>query len=280
MNFSKGDMFIGMSMSVAVIFMSFTFPALGMTGDSVNESEIPEFNASKGTYQFATERPKYPDRPSKGTLRYVNGSETWEDNRQTYLQRGGTEYLISFYDSTKQQPNATYQINLIKFNSSGSWSTSKTIAENESKTLTAIDEAYKVGFNNLNIEQGDPDNIGTVDWNVITQPSDTSWVGRLPVVGSIISGADQLAAIVGWIGSVLWHFVYQFIVLSTNVFTVFFNIISYVINFMVWLLSTYGNIVTGAPTAWASVIVAIPGILLSFEFMKLIALGISLLPFT
>ncbi len=84
MNITKFDMFILMFTSIAVITMSFTFPALGLTGETQNESDIPEFNISKGAADFAREEPEYPGAPSQGTLRYENGSESWEDNRQVY----------------------------------------------------------------------------------------------------------------------------------------------------------------------------------------------------
>jgi len=280
MNFTKTDFVISMGMTIAVIFMSFTFPALGMTGNNVQENEIPQFNITKGSADFAREQPEYPARPSEGTLEYVEGTEVWEGQRQTYLQQGDTEYLVSFFDDN---PTGTseWQVNLIKFNASGSYSVNTTITEGESKSLTSTDGNYRVGFNNLeitNTTQGSRQ--ATVDWEVIEQPSDQSWIGRLPVVGGLISGANQLASVVGWIGSILWHFTVQVLVTIANALLIFYNIFVYFLEFMYWITTAYSGVVAGAPTAWASVIVAIPGILLGFEFVKLVALAISLLPLT
>jgi hypothetical protein len=283
MNLSRGDLAVTMAMSIAVIFMSFTFPALGLTGDSVNESEIPEFNISKGTVQFARENPEYPARPSEGTLRYVNQSESWEDNRQVYLQRGSTEYLLSFFDddSGSGPSNVQYHANLIKFNGTGSYTNDVDINESESKSLESVDGAYEVGLTNLQeINNTGANQTATVDWEVIEQPSDNSWLGRIPVVGDIISGANQLAAVVGWIGGILWHLTTQILVAIGNAILMFVNVVVYFIDFSWWLTTTYTGIVSGAPTAWASVIVAIPGIILGFQFSKVIAVGIKLLPFT
>jgi hypothetical protein len=283
MNLSRGDLAVTMTMSIAVIFMSFTFPALGLTGDSVNESEIPEFNISKGTVEFARDSPEYPSRPSEGTLTYINGSEAWEDERQVYLQRGSTEYLLSFFDDNPDPgpKNVTWHANLIKFNSSGSYTNDVDINESESKTLTSVDGAYEVGLSNLDVVNNTSANqTAQLDWEVLEQPSDQSWLGRIPVVGTIISGASQLAAVVGWIGGILWHLTTQILVAIGNAILMFVNVTVYFIDFSWWLTSTYTGIVSGAPTAWAGVIVAIPGIILGFQFSKIMAVGIKLLPFT
>ncbi|AAQ13744.1 hypothetical protein [His 1 virus] len=281
MNFTKTDFVISMGMTIAVIFMSFTFPALGMTGDSVQENEIPEFNITKGSADFAREQPEYPARPSEGTLTYKNNSANWADGRQTYLQKGDTEYLVSFFDNSDNQNPPEWKLNLIKFNSSGSYSESTIITEGESKTLTSADGSYEIGFNNLEIEDSAVGNeTASVDWKVLEQPSDSTWIGRLPVVGGLISGANQLASVVGWIGAIIWHFVVQILVTIGNTLLIFYNIFVYFLEFMYWITTAYSGVVAGAPTAWASVIVAIPGILLGFEFVKLVALAISLLPLT
>ena len=282
MNLTYRDLGITMAMSIAVIFMSFTFPALGMTGDSVNESEIPEFNISKGTVEFARENPEYPARPSEGTLRYVNGSEDWEDNRQVYLQRD-PDYVLSFFDDDPGpgENNVQYHVNLINFTGGGSETVDVNINESESKELTSADGEYTIGVNNLNeINNTGQNQTAELDWQVNEQPSDNSWLGRIPVVGDIISGANQLAAVVGWIGGIMWHLTTQILVALGNAILMFVNVVVYFIEFSVWLTTTYTGIVSGAPTAWASVIVAIPGIILGFQFSKVIAVGIKLLPFT
>lgn len=281
MNINKFDMFILIVTSIAVITMSFTFPALGLSGNQQNESDIPEFNITKGAADFAREEPKYPGTPSEGTLHYINGSESWEDNRQVYLERGNTEYLLSFFDDNSGGSTPVWHANLIKFNSSGSYTNDVNINESEAKELCSVDSAYCVGLNNLNVINNSTGNEeAELDWEVTTQPSDQNWLGRLPVVGSIISGANQLASIVGWGISIIWHYVVYVMTVIANVLLIFYNIITFVITFIAWLTTTYGNIVSGAPAAWVSVIVAIPGILLSLVFMKLIAVGIHLLPLT
>ena len=280
MNLSSKDLAITMAMSIAVIFMSFTFPALGMTGSPQNASDIPDFNISKGTVQFANEEPEFPNRPSQGTLEYVNGSESWQDNRQVELQSGDPRYLISFFDDDPG-PDEQYHVNMIKFNGSGSFTNDVNINESESKSLESVDGAYEVGLDNLNITSSDPGNeSATLDWVLISQPSDQGWLARIPGVSGLISGANQLAAIVGWIASILWYIVTKILVAIGNALLMMFNLVIYFIDFMWWLTSTYTSIVSGAPTAWASVIVAIPGIILGFQFTKLIAVGIKLLPFT
>lgn len=281
MNLTSKDLAITMAMSIAVIFMSFTFPALGMTGHAQNESDIPEFNITKGQVEFAREQPELPSRPSEGRLVYVNNSESWQDNRQVYLQQGGSdEYLLSFFDDDPSS-DEQYHANLIKFNASGSFTEDVNINESEAKTLESVDGAYEVGLDNMTVlNDTAPYDSASLDWKVISQPSDQQWYSRIPGLSSIIGAGQQLAGIVGWIGSMIWYAITFGLVTLGNAVLMFFNTVVYFIDFMWWLTSTYGTIVSGAPTAWAGVIVAIPGIILGFQFTKLIAVGIKLLPLT
>jgi len=280
MNLSKQDLFITVGMSIVVIMMSFLFPAIGLTGSAQNASDIPEFNITKGQADFNRQLPEFPSRPSEGTLTYVNGSESWEDNRQVDLQTGDPRYLLSFFDDDPG-PDEQYHANLIKFNSSGSYTSDLNINESESKELTSEDGAYSVGLSNMTVLSNESGNESArVSWEVTEQPSDQTWLGRIPGVGALISGTSQLAAVVGWIGGTIWHFVTLVMVTIANTVLLFANLILYFIDFSWWLTSTYTSIVSGAPTAWASVVVAIPGIVLGFQFTKLIAVGVKLLPFT
>ena len=70
MDFTTRDIGILISMSLAVIMISFVFPTIGLadTGDKAAESEIPEFNISTDRFDFAGDFPDNPGTPSTGAL--------------------------------------------------------------------------------------------------------------------------------------------------------------------------------------------------------------------
>lgn len=279
MNFGKWDIGIFVGMSIAIISMSFLFPPLGLTNEDMNSTDIPEFNITKGTFDFANEKPVYPNRPSKGTLRYVENQSEAQDKRQIWLRGDSNDgvSLVLLNDNNLSDPQAEITLNF--FNSTTSSFEQILINESEFKTIEAYD--YKVAIENVEYTNvGESGVTITADFEVLQQPSDTSWLGRVPIVGAVVGAGNQLAAVVGWIGSIMWHYVYNFIVLSTNLMLILYNIITFFIDFFLWLSTTYFSIVTGAGASWASIIVAIPGILLSFILLKAVIVFIHLLPTT
>lgn len=266
--FNLNDAKIVLSMTLFLILISFVFPAVGFASHDVNTSDIPEFNVTKGTFDFVQTVPPTPSNPSEGTLKNVDNAELHEDNRQVYLQRGDPEILISlvnFNGTTNPEP----EVNLIKFNSTGTFTDTKRI--NESEFVTIENHSYIIAFENLQIEnEGQSDMTLTVDWEIVEQPSDSGWLSRIAVVGGIVSGAEQLAAVVGWIGSIFWNIGYNFIVGSTNLATVVYNIISFFTGIGWFLITTYASVIANAPTSYVALFLSIPGLLLSYEFAKLV----------
>lgn len=280
MNFGRWDIGIFVGMSIAIISMSFLFPPLGLTNEDINSTDIPEFNITKGTFDFADKKPNFPTRPSKGELRYVDNQSQDQDDRQIWLNGDSSDGVsIVITDDNSNVSNPQPEITLNEFTSTGSNFT--TILINESEFKVIEDYGYRVAIENVNVSnKGQADMTITAEFEVLQQPSDTSWLGRVPVVGTVVGAGNQLAAIVGWIGSIGWHYVYNFIVLSSNLLHILYNVITFFIDFFLWLSTTYFSIVTGAGASWASVIVAIPGILLSFILLKAVIVFIHLLPTT
>lgn len=281
MELTYRDMKILLSMSLLLIIINFVFPTLGFVSEDVEIADIPEFNITEGTFSFVQTVPEFPSRPSEGTLKYVDNQVVSQDNRRIWLNgdtSGGTE-LVLLNGNNLSNPNARIILN--EYNSSGFVGSNETHLNNSDDFETLERNDYILAFENAQF-----DNIGlanltiTADWEIIQQPSDTTWLGRIPIVGGVVSGAQQLAAVVGWIGTILWHLVYNFIVASTNLLTVIYNVITFFISLLHWFIVTYAVIIDNSPENWISLFLAIPGILLSLVFSKFVIIIIRSMPTT
>lgn len=280
MAFNRLDIQITVAMLIMLIAINFAFPVLGLSTTETNQSDIPDFNLSRGTVVIDPGVPDYPSRPSEGTLTYRENAVQYQDNRQVYLRGDSNDgisiTLVNFDPVSDPQP----KINLNKFNPDGSTvNDQKNINESEFKTLS--NHSYTLAFENVeetNISQ--PNYTVKADFRVVEQPADSHWSSRIPVVGGIIGSTSQVAAVVGWIGALIWYPIEVFIRFSTTVGNVLFNIISFIFGLGFWLLSTYSSIIGNAPTAYISLILSIPGLVLSIQFARMIYQGVKLAPLT
>lgn len=278
MNFTKADMAIIISMSIALVTMTFAFPAAGMVDEeSANATDIPEFDIETSRFDFAGEFPRNPGQPSVGTLVYDNTTSALEDSRQIWLNGdtdSGTEMLLL---DDNDETNASVRLNY--------WPGPST----DEVILTEVGEfdqikndsaGWEVTFEFVSAENRGEDNVTlTVDYTIEQQPEDTSWFDRVPILGGVVGAGEQLAGIVGWIGSVLFWLFGTLFEVALNLVGILFDIMVFVIDTGTWLATTWAAITAGAGS-WAAVFVAIPGLLLFLELAKLVMIGISLLPTT
>lgn len=276
MDLTKFDMSILLCMAIAIIFMSFTFPALGLGGDNVGEGEIPEFNITANRFDWTGEFPAQPGNPTSGTLVYEeNRSSPVDDNRNTWLERsdGTDDYTVSLthFNGSISDPEPTFR--LIRFNDSdGSEESSdfQVIEAGETGELETGDfvvhmtrvSTENVGESNLTIEG---------DWEVIESPNQSGGISGL------FSG---IASAVGWIGTVIWWISATIVTTFLNLLGIVFDVASFIVEFVVFISSTYAGLVSNAPTDWAGVITAIPGVLFSLVFAKAVLVFVSILPTT
>lgn len=290
MNFSKFDMVLIFSMSLAIVLMSFMFPALGMTeeGDKVNESDIPEFNISSDRWDIVGDFPEDPGTPSTGRIIW-NESEGAESDNQRWLHGDtslGAEHTVINFGSA-DNPDA--EVRLTSWNDDQSNFTNQTITgEGQEFTLESVNEiggSLTVNFNytveyEVAVYENTSGNFHVeVDYLITEQPQDEAWYERVPLLGGLFSAGADLAGIVGWIGSILYWFVASTFEIALTLVTILFDVMVYGISMLQWLTGTYSSIISGAG-GFAQVLVAMPPVLLFVEFAKIGMIGISLLPFT
>lgn len=278
MNISQRDVMLLLTMALAVVSISFVFPALGLGGENVAENELPQFEIESDRFDVAGDFPTSPGTPSSGTLIYdaeadLNENQVWLTGG---TDGGGFELVLL--------PNGDEaEVRINEWNSSGAvvgYDSVNVSAENQTGSV----ERGPWGITVETTEQFDGDadpGVGyySVEYDVVDEPGDGGSIGeRIPIVGSIIGGTNALIGMVGWIGSIIYWAVQVLFEGILNVTGIGYDISSYFIGLFSWLSSTYFGIVSSAGASWVSVFVALPGILLSVMLGKFAIIAVRLIP--
>lgn len=279
MNFSKFDVSILVTMSLAVVIMSFAFPALGLTdqSDQVSENDIPEFNMSASMFDFTGEFPRQPNAADSGNIRF--------DQQQGNSIEGVNVVFVDRPTDTgasvEVQNTSTNGLDFVftNFSSLGSGSLARSdITPSDVGEQTIIQhEGWTISYTVNSIsDYNTPDMTVDVDYQVQNAPEDTKGLSAIPIVGGV---TDQIAQYVGWLGTIFFWASLFIVELVINVLGIAFGIISYTFGMASWLITTYAAIISAAP-GWAGVVLVIPSVLLFAEFAKLAVIGIKMLPTT
>lgn len=283
MNFSKFDIVVLMTMSMAIIIMSFTFPALGVTAESPeNASDVPQYNTTANPFDIAGEFPDRPGTPSSGTIQYdeqegsgITGrSLIWIDRPKS----DGT--AIEIQNDTFG--NGDVQIVVTDFNETGDNIVDRyVISGTEGETILHQNTTWTIEFTVDSVENfKQPNMTVTVEFEILESQSGAGGgLSALPVIGGIFDAVDAVASILSWLGLIIRWFLATLFEITISLILLLVDIMTFAVGLMHWLMSTYFAVIGGA-TSWASVILMVPGILLFAEFVKLSMIGISLLPTT
>lgn len=278
MEFTQFDFSVIVVMSFAVITMSFIFPALGLTGDNVAENDVPEYNSTVSKYEYRAEFPSNPGSPSKGVMHWNEQKPESEPSQSIFLNgdtSNGTEIAVV---NTGTTSDPEMQVTLQNWTNGGSsQSDLVTLNYTEYGTLSANGFDVTVHFDrqsNVNTSSF----TAEVEFTVNSEPSDSTWYDRVPVVGGIISAGSDLAAIVGWIGSILFWAMGTVVSILWQSMALVLDVITFGIDMLHWLLIGYFGIIDGA-SDWAAVMVLVPGIALFLEFMKITMITVDLIWF-
>lgn len=272
MNFGKTDIMLLLTMSLAVISMSFVFPAIGLTDDdAVGENEIPEFNISTDRFQFATEFPDAPSTPTEGVLWFdATRSSSLSDNR-VWLQ-GDTDNGVELFVS--EESNGTGEININIWESGSVTDTDNATFDENTNLSTVIAGDWGVRFEPSETESDFDERYYEGDYQVTNRPQDGEGV-----IGSVVGLVSDTASVLAWFGVIFYWVSISIIEVSFNAAVALFDVTVYLLGLANFLISTYTSIISGA-SGFASVFVALPGIILAAILAKIVMIGVSLLPTT
>lgn len=272
MNFGKVDFILLLTMTLAVVTMSFLFPALGLTTDDpAAESEIPEFNISSERFNLVGSFPEAPGTPTQGTLWFYPEDPAAASDNRIWVD-GDTSDGVEMFLSEDTNGTGEIRINTWDAGSVVSNQTATFTSSNDTFTLVSS-EGFGFRFEVQELQTTSP-RYYEVDYVITQRPRDSGGF-----ISSFLGTAGDTAKTLVWFGTIFFWTSTFIVELGLNALGIVYDVLSFFISLLSWQVSTYGSVVTAA-TGFASVFVAIPGIILSVLFGKLVFIGISLLPTT
>lgn len=278
MNFTKFDASILIVMSLSIIVMSLTFPALGMTdeSDEVNATDFPELNLTSSTFDFAGDFPVQPTTPESGVLRYdAQDGNSITGINQIWIERPkDTGQLIELRNTSQDG----FDVVVTNFSGTGTIAAQdKYDINSEGQEIVHNNESWVITFQVRSLENLDESNMtAEVYWQIETQPDDASGLSSIPLIGDI---TDQVANVLGFLAAVISWFTITTVQVIINAVVVLYEIVAYTFGIAFFLIDSYNSIVSAAPSYAAVVLVTVEVILFA-EFAKVGYMAISLLPTT
>jgi len=290
MNFSSRDVGILIAMSIAVISISFVFPQLGMTSTS-NVTQPPEFSMDAGEFNVVGDFPDSPGTATSGTIEWDQSLQSpsgieglslaaVDDNTDTLrveLQNGtattGDDFsaIVTFYNASSSS-STNYFYNLT--------------GKDEGYSVLHTADEWSIRFTIEDLQNAHPRTSNfqaSVNWKVLSaRTADNSgggWLSAIPIVGGLIAAGDGLVGMLAYLGNIIFWGLGTSIEILVAAATVLFNMATFFVALMSWLTTNYVDVISNAQ-GFASVFVAIPGIILSAMLAKLVAVVVSMMPTT
>lgn len=272
MNFGKTDFILLLTMTLAVVSMSFMFPALGLTdsSDTANASDIPQFNLTSDRFNLAGGFPEAPGTPTQGTLWYVSTDPAATSDNRIWVE-GDTSDGVEMFLTNDSVGTGKVQVNTWDSGSVTS-STNKTFSSTKDTFTLVSSEGF--GFRYEVEELDTNESYYETSYQITQRPRDTGGF-----VSSLIGTAGDTAQTLVWFGTIFFWASTFIVELGLNALGLIFDVISFFILLLAWLTSTYTSVVSAA-TGFASVFVAIPGMILSIVLAKVVFITVNLLPTT
>lgn len=266
MNIGKFDLMVLVVMGLAVVSMSFVFPALGLSGVDTDEDDIPSLDIADDRFDLVGDSPRRPSSPTEGILYYDTTEDATFSENSIWLEGDSTNGVQLTLLQNVSDPSQA-DVLLTEWNSSGVAEQDRVyITENDSQgMLTAA--GYEIAVETT--QRHDPPDLLEVEWRVDEDPRGE---GPFSFIGDMV---NVLAWGITWI---IW-FITNTVEGGLNAVGMVVDVMTYLISLLGWLISTYGTIVASAPS-WVAVFVALPGIILSAVLAKMVIIGVGLLPST
>lgn len=279
MNFNRFDIILLFTMSLAVVLMSFTFPALGLTdeSDKVNETDIPELNISEDAWDISADFPERPTTPTSGTLerndskKIVGEHQSWISNVTD--QDNGTSIEIASFGT------GNHTVNVGDFED-GNASVDIYNITHAGQEIRHANNSWSIIFNVQSYDNpGTANASSVVEWEIVESPDSDEGGGitSIPVIGGLWNAGVEVFYGLAYIGDWIRYGVSTLFNFGSAAAGTLYEVMKYAIGMISWLSGTYASIISAAPSGFASAILAVPGALLTFEFAKISWIGVSIL---
>lgn len=276
MNITQRDVQVIVVMSLAVISMSFIFPALGIGGEEVQDNDIPSLEMNSSRFDISGDIPAAPGSPNTGEL-------VWKDSRDDQLNqvwlRGDTSGGVEMALLPPINGTRPLQVTISEWDSGNVVYNERINFTDTGQEEIFVNESlgYEMTFESL--EVNDTAGDYTIRYEVVAQVVDSGWLSGVPVLGGAVEATQATAATLGWfIELAMWAITYVFDLIA-NAVGLTADVGIYLVSLINWLITSYTGIIAST-AGWVSVFVALPGILLGTVLAKVVAVGIALLPTT
>lgn len=284
MNFTAFDIKILITMVTACIVLSIVFTGLGMSEQTVSTNDVPELDISSDRFDLIGDFPDYPSNPSSGKLQYYEDSESSALSHSRWLDRevgtngntiSGTQInFIETLNSTASNREMEFNI----FDAESGNISAVTLDVGETATLNMNGYEVVVEFESER-DDSNSEYYAQLDWELASQPGESDFLTRIPVVSTLYSVGQGVAAFVGWIGSILLFFCVTTYVVIVEIVSTLFKLMVFFLELLYWMNATYLNIMfTG--DSFVALILFIPAVLVYIMVGKLVLVAVSVLPTT
>jgi len=279
MNFGKFDAIMLLTMSLAVISMSFVFPAIGLAGtdSTVSESDIPELDIETDRFDIVGSLPDRPRSTDSGVITYR--SDGYDDRDIDLLVEGGN-LTVSTSAFAEGQGNTTpIRVFLTEFSTSTQLQIDQSNTSlNETGQVAELsvgnETDYTVRYTLIEVRNSGTDDFeAQVEFQVIDSPGGDGFLG------TIFGTADALASTIAWLGTVFYWFSVTIFEITGNAIGAIFDVTSYLFSLIAWLITSYTSIISSS-SGFATVFVSVPGIILGIMLAKVLVIGVKILPTT
>jgi len=277
MDITKFDVMILVVSGLAVVAMSFVMPALGLSTISADQSDIPTLEMQADRFEVAGEQPAYPNTATSGVLTFNTTKDSAFSDNQLWLSGSGGGAGDTDLTLIQNATTSNAEVTLTVYNSTGVEDQDKLYIDANNTSGVLIASNYTVAIETT--DRHSPPDYLQVSWDISTQATTDSWIGRIPGVGALFDTADLVASVLAWgIESFIW-FATSIVFGTVNLIGILIDISIYVLTLLAWLITTYAVVVSSAP-AWTAVFVATPGIMLSVTLAKMGVILFRSLPAT
>lgn len=274
MQIGKWDVMVLVVMGLSVVSMSFVMPALGLADTSTQESDIPTLTVDSNRFSVATERPRFPNTATEGTLVLNTTKDPAFSDNQIYLKETSTEDVTLAVTQNTSTGDAVVTLSI--FNDTSTQTDRVFLSANNTSGVIDLQE-YEIAIEATD-DHNPPDYL-EVSWKLAEQETTDSWVGRIPGVGALFETADLVAQVLAWAVTVFIWFSTSLVFGALNLVGILIDASVYFLSLLAWLITTYASVVSNAPS-WTSVFVALPGIILSVTLAKVLIILFRSLPTT
>jgi hypothetical protein len=274
MQIGKWDVMVLVVMGLSVVSMSFVMPALGLADTSTQESDIPTLTVDSNRFSVATDRPRFPNTATEGTLVLNTTKDPAFSDNQIYLKETSTEDVTLALTQNSSTGDAVVTLSI--FNDTSTQTERVFLSANNTSGVIVLQE-YEIAIE-ATADHNPPDYLA-VSWKLAEQETTDSWVGRIPGVGALFDTADLVAQVLAWAVTVFIWFSTSLVFGALNLVGILIDASVYFLSLLAWLITTYASVVSNAPS-WTSVFVALPGIILSVTLAKVLIILFRSLPTT